>query len=126
MQGLGAHWEMWMFAQGGMTNLQAIRAATLNGATYIGMGDDLGSLEVGKLADLMIMDQNPLDNIQNSESIQYTMINGRLYDVNSMNEIGNQNKKRHKFYWENNKYNASFDWHIQTNSVEGVTCSCFQ
>ena len=100
LQGLGAHWELWMLAQGGMTPLEAIRCATLYGAQYIGLDKDLGSLEPGKLADLVIMDKNPLDNIENSESIKYVMMNGRLYDSWTMDEIGNHPKKRGKFYWE--------------------------
>lgn len=67
IQGLGAHWELWMLAQGGMTPLQAIRCATVNGAAYLGMSKEIGSLEVGKLADLIVMDANPLDDIRNSE-----------------------------------------------------------
>ena len=78
-----------MFVQGGMTPLQAIRAATLNGAHYIGMDKDVGSLEPGKLADLLVLDANPLDNIRNSESIRYTIANGRIFDAMTMNEIGN-------------------------------------
>jgi Tol biopolymer transport system component/imidazolonepropionase-like amidohydrolase len=100
LQGLGAHWELWMFTQGGMTPMEAIRCATLYGAQYIGMDKDLGSLEAGKLADLIVMDKNPLDNIQNSETIRYVMKNGRLYDAETMDEIGNHPKKREKFYWE--------------------------
>jgi Tol biopolymer transport system component/imidazolonepropionase-like amidohydrolase len=100
LQGLGAHWELWMFTQGGMTPIEAIRCATLYGALYIGMEKDLGSIEVGKLADLVVMDKSPLDDIHNSESIHYVMKNGRLYDANTMDEIGNHPKKREKFYWE--------------------------
>ncbi len=100
LQGLGAHWELWMFVQGGMTPLEAIRAATLAGAQYIGLDADLGSLEPGKLADLIVLEKSPLDNIQNSESIQYVMKNGRLYDGATMNEIGNHPKHRGTFYWE--------------------------
>ena len=81
LQGLGAHWELWSLQQGGMTNMEALRAATINGADYIGMSKDIGSLKEGKLADLVIMDKNPLDDIQNSNTIIYTMINGRLYDT---------------------------------------------
>ena len=100
LQGLGAHWELWMFTQGGMTPLEAIRCATLYGAEYIGLDRDLGSIEAGKLADLMIMAENPLDRIENSESIRFVMKNGRLYDSGTMDEIGNHPKKRNKFYWE--------------------------
>jgi len=59
-EGLGAHWEMWMFALGGMTPLEALRTATLNPARHFGLDSDLGSLEVGKLADLVVLDRNPL------------------------------------------------------------------
>ncbi|WP_316849031.1 amidohydrolase family protein [Pedobacter agri] len=103
IQGLGAHWELWMFVQGGFSPLQAIRNATLNGAHYLGMDKEIGSLEVGKLADLVIMDANPLDDIRNSEKIKYVMINGRLYDSATMNEVGTREKLRGKLWFENAK-----------------------
>lgn len=99
-EGLGAHWELWMFVQGGMTPLQAIRAATLSGAHYIGMDKDIGSLEPGKIADLLVLDANPLDNIRNSESILYTIANGRIFDAMTMNEIGNHPRNRQPFHFE--------------------------
>ena len=124
LQGLGAHWELWMLQQGGMSNLEALKAATINGANYIGAGNDIGSLKVGKLADLIIMDKNPLEDIRNSESIIYTMVNGRLYDTETMNEIGNHPKERTKFYWENNKYNEAFPWHEESQSFTRQACGC--
>ena len=124
LQGLGAHWELWMLQQGGMTNLEALKAATINGADYIGASNDIGSLKVGKLADLVVMDKNPLDNIRNTESIIYTMINGRLFDTSTMNEIGNHPKARTQFYWENNKYNTAFPWHEENQSFTRETCGC--
>lgn len=126
LQGLGAHWELWMLKQGGMSNMEALRSATLNGADYLGMADQLGSLKVGKLADFIVLDKNPLEDIRNSNSVIYTIANGRLYDAATMNEAGNQTRTRSKFYWENNKYNASFDWHMHTEQ-EGLMhtgCSC--
>jgi len=127
LQGLGAHWELWMLQQGGMTNMEALRAATLNGASYLGMDKEIGSLEVGKLADLIVLDKNPLENIQNSEFITYTMVNGRLYDAATMQEIGNYNKKPTKFYFENTK-NGSFqyseDMDVQTVGIAGEQCTC--
>lgn len=124
LQGLGAHWELWMLQQGGMTNMEALKAATINGANYLGMDDQIGSLKAGKLADLVVLDKNPLEDIQNSNSVVYTMVNGRLYDAATMNEIGNKEEKRTKFYWENNKYNQAFDWHEAGESYMTVGCSC--
>ncbi|HEX7090327.1 MAG TPA: amidohydrolase family protein [Longimicrobiales bacterium] len=98
LDGLGAHWELWMLVQGGMTPHEALRAATLHGAEYLGLDRDLGSIEPGKLADLVVLEKNPLENIRNSTSIRYVMVNGRLYDGLTMNEVGG--KERGRFPWE--------------------------
>ncbi len=116
IQGIGAHWEIWMMAQGGMTNMEALKTATINPAQSLGLDDWIGSLQTGKLADIIVMDKNPLESIYNTESIRYTMINGRLYDADQMNEIGNYNKPRTKFYWETGKNSEAFPWHQETNS----------
>ena len=100
LEGLGVHWEMWMLAQGGMSPMEALKASTLNGAEYLGMGDDLGSLEAGKLADLVILGENPLDDIKNSDSVEMVMLNGRLYDAKTMNEMVTGNSKRLPHWWE--------------------------
>jgi len=99
-EGLGAHWEMWMFAQGGMTALNVIRAATIDGASYIGMDKDLGSLEKGKLADLIILNENPLENIRNTDKIHQVMLNGRLYEASTMNQVYPEQMTRSRFYFE--------------------------
>jgi hypothetical protein len=122
LHGLGAHWELWMFVMGGMTNMEALRSATLSGAEYIGMDKDIGSLEAGKLADLVIMDKNPLDDIHNSESISYVMLNGRMYDAATLNETGTHPHKRHKFFWEYDKNPSSYPWHAETHSFMGQGC----
>jgi len=122
IHGIGAHWEMWMFQQGGMTPMEAIRCATMNGAWTIGMDKQIGSIETGKLADLIVLDKNPLENIQNSQYVQYTMINGRIYDCATMNEVGNSPKTRSKFWWENPKYNAKYEFHEETNSFMHDAC----
>jgi imidazolonepropionase-like amidohydrolase len=99
-EGLAAHWEMWMFEQGGMTPLASIRTATLNPARYLGMDAEIGSLEPGKLADLIVIDGDPLEDLRVSERVTYTMVNGRLYDAATMNQIGNHPGERGRFWWE--------------------------
>jgi len=81
LQGLGAHWELWSLGQGGMTAHEALRAATITGARYLGLDADIGSLKPGKLADLVVLDRDPLADLRNSESISQVMINGRLLDA---------------------------------------------
>ncbi len=99
LQGLGAHWELWMLQQGGMSNMQALRAATINGARYLGLDKDIGSLETGKLADLVVLDKNPLENIRNSDSVSMVMVNGRLYDARTLVPVG-ETVKRPPLYFE--------------------------
>lgn len=97
--GLGLHWEMWLLSKGGMSNHDILRAATISGADAIGLGAQLGSLEAGKLADLQVLDQNPLTNIRNSTSIRYVMVNGRLYDAVTLDQIAPTPKKLEKLWW---------------------------
>lgn len=124
LQGLGAHWETWMLAQGGMTPLEALRSATLHPARYIGMDHQIGSLEAGKLADLVILDKNPLEDIRNTEFVTHTMINGRLYDVNDMQQILPVKQDRKPFFWEQEGYNAAFDWHRTGEAPSHKVCAC--
>jgi imidazolonepropionase-like amidohydrolase/Tol biopolymer transport system component len=105
-EGLGAHWEMWILAKGGMTPLEIIRVATLNGAKHFGMEGDIGSLDVGKLADLVIIDADILKDIYQSDKITHVMQNGRLFEAATMNEIGATPRARKPFFFE--RAGASF------------------
>jgi imidazolonepropionase-like amidohydrolase len=100
LQGLGAHWEMWTFVQGGMTPLEALAVGTINGAQYLGLERDLGTLEPGKLADLVVLDANPLDDIRSSDRIAYVMLNGRLYDAATLDEVAPRERARPRLPWE--------------------------
>lgn len=125
LQGLGAHWELWMLQQGGMSNHEALRCATINGARYLGMDHQIGSIKEGKLADLIVLDANPLDNIQNSEQVRYTIVNGRIYDAATMNEIGNYNRPRQPFYFEQEgSANAWPLLYTEAHGREEAQCSC--
>ena len=125
LQGLGMQWELWMLQQGGMTNHEVLRAATLNGAHYLGMESEIGSLKVGKLADFIVLEKNPLEKIQNTEQVTYTILNGRMYDAATLNEIGNYDRKRTRFYWEQGDQNFEMfplgHSHVETQTKQ---CGC--
>ncbi|MBL0939167.1 MAG: PD40 domain-containing protein [Gemmatimonadaceae bacterium] len=87
LQGLGMHWELWLIQSGGMSQHDALRAATIVGAEAIGLDKEVGSLEVGKYADLLVLDQDPLVNIRNSNTIRMVMVGGKLYDGNTLDEL---------------------------------------
>jgi imidazolonepropionase-like amidohydrolase/Tol biopolymer transport system component len=99
-EGLAMHWEMWMMAQGGMSPLQAIKTATIAPAQTLGLDSQIGSLKAGKLADILVIDGDVSEDIRLTDRVIYTMVNGRLYDASTMNEIGNYDNKRAKFYFE--------------------------
>lgn len=99
LQGLGYHWELWSVASGGISNLNALKTATILGATALGLDKELGSIEEGKLADLVIMDANPLVNIRNTNTIKYVIKNGRLYDGNNLDEIYPSPRKLNTDSW---------------------------
>ena len=99
LQGLGVHWELWMMQSGGLSEFETLRAGTLHGAEAIGLGKDLGSLEVGKLADLQVLDRNPLTDIKNTNSVRFVMKNGRLYDGNTLDEVWPRAKALPTQWW---------------------------
>ena len=102
-QGLGYHWEMWSLASGGVSNMEVLKSATIHGAEAIGLSQDLGSIEIGKLADLVVLNQNPLDDIRNTNTIQYVMKNGELFEGNTLNEVYPVQKPLAPLWWWNEK-----------------------
>jgi imidazolonepropionase-like amidohydrolase len=98
--GVGAHWELGSFVRGGMSPVEALKAGTIVSAQSLGMAKDIGSIEAGKLADLVILSDDPSQDIANSDNIEKVMIGGRLYDARTMNEVGTGDAKRLPYFWE--------------------------
>jgi imidazolonepropionase-like amidohydrolase len=98
--GLGPHWELWSFVRGGWTPVEALRAGTIMSATSLGYARDIGSLEVGKLADLVVLDADPTVDIRNSDKVHQVMLGGRLYDAATLNEVATGTRVRAPYWWE--------------------------
>ena len=99
-QGLGYHWELWSMASGGLSAHDALRTATIYGAEAIGLDKDLGTIEAGKLADILILDRDPLQNLRNSTSISMVMKGGRLYNAETLDEIYPLQRKLPAQFWQ--------------------------
>lgn len=102
-QGLGYHWEMWALSSGGVSNLEVLRSATSRGAEAIGYAQDLGSIEEGKLADLVILSKNPLEDIHNTNTVRFVMKNGELFEGDTLNAIWPRQKLLPKQWWWDEK-----------------------
>jgi Tol biopolymer transport system component len=101
LQGMGYHWEMWALSSGGMTPMEVLRTATLNGAKIIGLAQDVGSIEPGKLADLVVLAKNPLEDLRNTNTIRYVMKNGELFLADTLDQVWPVERKLpHMPWWE--------------------------
>jgi imidazolonepropionase-like amidohydrolase len=106
LQGLGVHWELWAMAgegggeaRKGMTPHEALQAATLAAADKIGYAPDLGSVEAGKLADLIVLDADPLSDIHNTEKMHWVVKDGVVYDAASLKEVWPGERDLPAFFW---------------------------
>jgi imidazolonepropionase-like amidohydrolase len=100
IQGIGYHWELWSMASGGLSAHDALRAATIYGAEAIGLAQDIGTIEAGKLADLVVFDRDPLADLRNSTAIEYVMKGGRLYDAGTLAEVWPRAKPLARQPWQ--------------------------
>jgi Tol biopolymer transport system component len=101
LQGLGYLWELFALGTGGLANHDVLRTATIYGAEAIGLATDIGSLEPGKMADIIVFDKDPLENLRNATSLKYVMKNGRLYEAESLNEIWPRQRMLPVQVWQN-------------------------
>ena len=104
--GLGAHWELWSFVRGGFSPIEALRAGTIESARSLGYAKDVGSLEPGKLADLVVLTADPTSDIRNSDKVAQVMLGGRLYDAATLNETVTGTRKRQAYWWESSSAGA--------------------
>jgi len=124
LSGVCTHWELWSFVQGGMTPMQALTCGTINGAKYLGLDGDLGSIAPGKLADLIIYQKgaDPTSEIRDTEKIQLVVSNGEIFEANRMNRYGSR-EPRAPFYWQGQESGMT----LQSNLLEhGIGCSCLR
>ena len=112
--GLGPHWEMWSFVRGGWSPIEALRAATIMPATSLGYAKDIGSLTIGKLADLVILDADPTIDIRNSDKVNMVMLGGRLYDAKTLNEMVTGTRKSSPYWWQSTSAKGSAGTLTQT------------
>ena len=100
LQGLGYHWELWALASGGLSNLEALTAATRQGAEIIGVAADIGTVEEGKLADLVVLNSDPMDDIRNSVDLALVVKGGELFEADTLNRLWPEPKPLPPQWWQ--------------------------
>ncbi len=127
MAGIGPHWELWMLAQGGLTPHEALRAATIDGASQLGLDGDIGSLRAGKLADLLLFREDPTGDIRRSESLAMVMLNGRLYDSATLAQVAPVTRPGPTYFFEELQAGVSTPLAVEAimrkAAEDGATCA---
>lgn len=85
--GFSLHEELALLVIAGLTPVDALRSATLNPAKFLGLDKTLGTIEQGKIADLVLLDANPLEDIRNTQKIRAVISNGRLFDRKALDKM---------------------------------------
>jgi imidazolonepropionase-like amidohydrolase/Tol biopolymer transport system component len=127
LAGLAAHWEMWMFVQGGMSPMEALRAATIDGAWYVGLDRELGSIEEGKLADLVLFAEDVSRDIRKTSSISHVMLNGRLYNARDLSQVAPVTTEGPSYFFEELQRGSATPMAVEAimrkAAMEGGTCA---
>ena len=100
LQGLGYHWELWALASGGLTPIEALTAATRHGAEIIGVAQDIGTVETGKLADLVVLNSDPMDNIRNTADLALVVKGGEVFEADTLDQIWPERKSLPPQWWQ--------------------------
>jgi Tol biopolymer transport system component len=103
LQGLGYHWELWAMSSGGLSTINSLRIATILGAESLGLDGDLGSIEKGKIADLVLFEENPLEDIKNTNTISHVVKNGRVYLAKDLSQVAPDQKPAPLPMWQSAK-----------------------
>jgi Tol biopolymer transport system component len=99
LQGLGYHWELWSMHAGGISNHELLKVATLLGAEALGLSNDLGSIAKGKIADLVVLEKNPLENIRHSNTVSLVVKNGFVYEAETLDKVY-PTKEKQEYPWK--------------------------
>ena len=100
LQGLGYHWELWAMASGGWAPMDVLRSATLMGAQMLGVDQDLGSIEVGKLGDLVVLEHNPLEDLSHTTSLKYVVKGGDVFEAQTLRQVWPQERELPQPWWQ--------------------------
>lgn len=98
--GISFHWDMWSMVRGGMSPLQALATGTINPARALGLSGDIGSIEPGKLADLVVLGSDPMENIRATEDVRMVMQGGKLFEAATMKQVAPETIERLRYWWE--------------------------
>ena len=93
LQGFSLHDELELFVESGLTPMEALQTATINAAECVGKLDSLGTIEEGKIADLILLEKNPLLSIENTKNINAVFYNGKYFDRSKLDKLLDNLKK---------------------------------
>ena len=102
--GISVHEELQELLKAGLSNEEALKSATYNPAQYYEISNDYGTIEVGKIADFVVIEKNPLKNIKNTQTIKFVYYNSRLYNTGDLTQMKTFVKQQAKSFGITSKF----------------------